>query len=72
MFNRPINVVCKILNNVMASATEAETGRLFINGQEAAYERQILEELGHPQPRTPIETDNASATGIANDTVQQK
>jgi hypothetical protein len=44
MFNGPINVVCKIINNnVIVSATEAETGGLFINGQEAAYERQILE-----------------------------
>ena len=28
--------------------------------------------MGHPQPPTPIQADNACAVGIANDTVKQK
>jgi len=28
--------------------------------------------MGHPQPATPIQSDNACAVGIANDTVKQK
>jgi hypothetical protein len=32
----------------------------------------ILEELGHQQPPTPIHCDNATATGIANDTVKKQ
>jgi predicted transposase YdaD len=34
--------------------------------------RTTLEELGHPQPATPMVTDNSTAAGIANDTVKQK
>jgi hypothetical protein len=28
--------------------------------------------LGHPQPPTPIKTDNTTANGITNDTIKQK
>jgi hypothetical protein len=28
--------------------------------------------MGHPQPPTPIETDNNTAAGIANDSIKQK
>ena len=31
-----------------------------------------LEELGHPQPPTPIKTDNTTANGIINGTVKQQ
>jgi hypothetical protein len=31
-----------------------------------------LEELGHPQPPTPMETDNTTATGYSNGTIKQK
>ena len=63
---------CKIIRNVLASAAEAELAGLFVNGQDAIPERITLEELGHPQDATPIVTDNATATGIANDSIKQK
>jgi hypothetical protein len=31
-----------------------------------------LEELGHPQPPTPLETDNITATGYSNGKIKQK
>ena len=34
--------------------------------------RQCLIDLGHPQPPTPINTDNATAHGILNNTMKQK
>ena len=34
--------------------------------------RVTLEELGHPQPATPMRTDNSTADGIRNKTVNQK
>ena len=34
--------------------------------------RLILEELGHPQPATPIHCDNAMALGILNGTVEMQ
>jgi hypothetical protein len=70
--NGTIHVVSKIMPNVLASAAEAEVGGLFINGQEACPIRLTLEEMGHPQPATPIITDNECAQGIANDTVKQR
>jgi hypothetical protein len=38
----------------------------------AVYIRIILEELGHAQPPTPIQTDNAFADGVINGKVQPK
>ena len=54
------------------SAAEAKLAALFHNGSEAYAIRNILAELGHPQPSTPTVTDNGTASGIANDTVRQK
>ena len=72
--NGAIFVHCQILKEVLSSAAEAELAALFHNGKEAYYTiRNILDELGHPQPATPtIVTDNSTASGIANDTVCQK
>ena len=71
--NGPIHVESRIMKNVMSSAAEAETGALFHNGQEGAYFRQILMELGHPQPGpTPIITDNSTAEGFANNRTKVK
>ena len=70
--NGAIDVLCQILRNVMSSAAEAELGGLFLNAKNACPIRITLEELGHPQPPTPIQTDNSTATGIANDSVKQK
>ena len=56
----------------MSSAAEAEIGALYINAQEAIPYRQCLTDLGHPQGPTPINTDNATAHGIVNNTMKQK
>jgi hypothetical protein len=53
----------------MSSAAEAELGALFINAKEAVYLRQILIEMGHPQPKTPIQTDNTTAEGVINNKI---
>ena len=70
--NGPIHTTCHILRNVMSSAAEAEVGALFLNGQDAIPLRTTLNELGHPQPPTPMQTDNSTAAGFANDTMKQK
>ena len=57
---------------VMSSAAEAELGPLFLNAKEAVYLRQILIEMGHPQPRMPIQTDNTTAEGVINHKIQPK
>ena len=51
--------------------TEAKTGALFHNAKDAAPFRCTLIKLGHPQGTTPIQTNNACALGIINNTVKQ-
>ena len=58
--------IAHIIKNVMSSATEAELAGLYIMAREAVYIRIILEELGHKQPPTPLQTDNAMADTVIN------
>ena len=70
--NGAIHILCHIMREVLSSAAEAELGALFHNGKEACPLRIALEEMGHPQPATPMATDNNTASGIVTDTVKQK
>ena len=56
--------ISQIIRAVMSSAAEAELGALFINAKTAVSMRHTLEEMGHPQPRTPIQTDNKTANDL--------
>jgi hypothetical protein len=71
-FNAPVLVNATIISAVLSSAGEAELAALFYNAKDGAMLRTTLEALGHPQPPTPIQTDNACAAGIANDTIKQR
>ena len=70
--NGAILNIAHIIKHVMASATEAELAALFITAREAVYIRIILMELGHKQPATPLQTDNAMAEAVTNGKVQPK
>ena len=70
--NGSILNIAQIIKAVMSSAAEAELGALFINAKEAVHIRNILEEMGHPQPPTPIQTDNSTANGVVNNIIQPK
>jgi hypothetical protein len=70
--NGAILIVRKNLKHVMSSAAEAEIGAVFLNSKEGAVLRTTLEELGHKQPPTPMETDNTTVTGYSNGTIKQK
>jgi hypothetical protein len=73
LFNGAIFIFAKIIKAVMQSAAEAECGGLCMNAKEAVPMRiTFVEELNHPQPATPIRTDNSTADGIMNKTVKQK
>ncbi len=63
--NRAILTNTTIIKAVMSSVAEAELGALYLNAKEATYLRQILQEMGHPQPRTPIKTNNTTAEGVS-------
>jgi hypothetical protein len=70
--NGAIHVPCHIMREVLSSTAKAELAGVFHNGKEACPLRACLTRLGHPQPLTPIQTDNSTAAGIANDSVKQK
>jgi hypothetical protein len=70
--NGAVHILSNIMRQVLASALEAEIGGLFYNAQECVPMRHTLEALGHPQPPTPIQTDNEVADGIINDRVKQR
>ena len=70
--NGPIHSIYRIISNVMGLAAEAEIGAAYINGQEAVPIRTLLLELGHPQPATPIQVENSTDNGFANDSIKQK
>jgi hypothetical protein len=64
--NGAIFNIAHIIKHVMESATEAELAAPYINACEAIYIRIILEELGHKQPATPLQTNNAMADAVCN------
>jgi hypothetical protein len=70
--NGAILIISKALKQVMSSAGEAEIGAVFMNVKEGAVLRTTLEELGQPHPTIPMETDNTTATGYSNGTINQK
>ena len=70
--NGAIHVECKTLRHVVSSAAEAETAGVFHNAQMALPIRVALQALNHPQPPTPIKTDNSTANGFIHDNIHQK
>jgi hypothetical protein len=70
--NMPVLTISQIIKYVMASAAEAELAALYITARELIPLRNALEEMGWTQPKTPIQTDNSTATGFVNDTIIQR
>ena len=52
-------------NNVLL-VMEAELGALFLNVKEDLHISRMHVEMGHPQPQTPIQTDNSTPEGVVN------
>ena len=71
-FNGAILSIAQIIKFVMASAAEAELAALFITAREMIPHRQTLIEMGWPQPKSPIQTDNSTAAGVVNKTIVPK
>jgi hypothetical protein len=61
-----------ILHLVVASGAEAKLGALFHNCQDGIIFQQTLTNLGHSQPQTPVHCNNATAVGIANNTLKRE
>ena len=70
--NGAVDVISSILSYVTGSTAESEYGTMYVAGTAAIPHRQCLEDLGHPQPPTPIVYDNQVAGKIANGTAKAK
>ena len=69
--NGAIMTLSKIINFLMSSAGETEAATAYLNCKAALPLRIALEEMGHPQPPTPLCTDNNTANGIINGIFKQ-
>jgi hypothetical protein len=68
-FNDAVLSIAQIIKFVMASAAESELAALFVTSREMIPHRQTLIDMGWPQPRSPIQTDNSTAAGVTNNTI---
>jgi hypothetical protein len=64
--------ISKILKAIMSSAAKAKLGALYINAREAIPMQHLLEEMGHKQPPTPIQTDNSTAHSVITNNIQPR
>jgi hypothetical protein len=64
LINAPIHVEASILRNIMSAASESEIAAAYVNAKDGVESRITLMEMGHPQPKTPLEIDNTTAFGI--------
>jgi hypothetical protein len=70
--NGAILATTGIMKAVLSSASGAEIGALFDNCKRGSILHTTLVEMGYPQPATPVQTDNSTACGIANDNIKQQ
>jgi hypothetical protein len=70
--NGPVLSLSQIIKFVMASAAEAELAALYHTAREMVPLRNALDEMGWPQPKSPIQTDNSTAAGFIHDTIIQR
>jgi hypothetical protein len=68
-FNGAVLSIAQIIKFIMALAAESELAALFVTAREMIPHRQTLIDMGWPQPKSPIQTDNSTATGVTNNTI---
>ena len=72
--NRIVDVLCQTIKNVVASASEAKTGGVYLGTRHGCPLRIACIKLGHPQTEngTPFETDNSTAHDILTSNMRAK
>jgi hypothetical protein len=58
--------------HVVSSVADAKFGAVFVNAKEGTVTRTPLSEMGHEQDTAELKTNNSTAYGIINNTVQKK
>jgi hypothetical protein len=64
--------ILQIIRAVMSLAAEAELGTFFINTKMAVSMQCTLEEMGHPQTCTPIQTKHLTAHALLTNKILPK
>ena len=64
--------ITQIIKVVMSYAAEAKIAALFINCREAVPARHDLEEMGHKQLPTPMQTYNTTSHGVVTNNIATK
>ena len=62
--------IAQIMKTIMSSAEESEIRAMYVNAREAVPARKSLNEMGHRQPRTPMQTDNTASHSVVTNNVQ--
>ncbi len=68
-FNGAVLSIAQIIKFVMALAAESKLAALIVTAREMIPHRQTLIDMGWPQPKSPIQTNNSTATGVTNNTI---
>eukprot|EP00804_Cyclotella_cryptica_P025744 CCRYP_002936-RA/>CCRYP_002936-RA protein AED:0.42 eAED:0.44 QI:0/-1/0/1/-1/1/1/0/153 len=68
-FNGPVLTLSQIIEFFASSATEAKLAGLYVCAKEMVPLRNSLVKMGWPQPKSPIQTNNTTALGVANKTI---
>ena len=72
MDNVAIHVVSTIVQNLMSLEARSNIVSLYLNAKDAVVIWNNLEEMGHPQTETPLQTDNSTAEIISNRNIFQR
>ena len=64
--------ISQIIKVVIMLAAEVEIGAMYINYHEALPKIIALIEMGNPQPRTPMQTDNLAAHSVVMNNIQPR
>ena len=70
--NGAVLTIATIIKFVMALAAEAKHAALFIAARKIVPHQQTLINMGWPQPRSPVLTNNFTAIGVTNKTIVAK
>ena len=70
--NKALLNIAHMIKHVMSSETEAELEALYGMARLAVYIIIVLEEMGHKQPPTPLQTDNSISEAVVNVKIQPK
>ena len=70
--NGTIHTLCQIIKTVLSSEAEAKIGATFLNSKDTLLICKTLEELGRPQPPTPMQVYNTTSVVFAKNTINQK